>query len=124
MFGLTRPNIQSYEDGTIPKLEKYFEITKYFKLDPVRFFELDMEKYTVDTDGTTPDDMDAENRSKLLDAWFRNDEMDIAQHQLDKLTFDELKAIHIKQYGAKQQLLRENFELKEKYIKLLEEKEA
>lgn len=54
LFGLTQPQIRSYEAGSDPGTAKVIEITEYFGLDPVRFVQCDMELADVTKTGQPP----------------------------------------------------------------------
>ena len=124
LFGLSKSNINSYENGAFPKIEMYIQIMDYFEFDPSKFLKLDMEQHSVSrAKNASNEEKDAEALSETLDNWVKGSEPDKLQFQfLENLTNDEIKALYIKQYRAKEEILKENLELKAKYIKLLEGK--
>lgn len=130
MFGLSKSNINSYENGALPKLDVFIQIMEDFELDASKFVLLDMTKHSVGKDATVSnDDKKAEMRSKELDRWIASETPEkVQQDYLSTLSMEEIRAIHIKQQQVKQELLKENLELKDenkmlkdRYIALLEQ---
>ena len=122
LFHLSKSNVNSYEGGALPKLEKYLEIMDYFKLDPSKFMRLDMSKYSVfRKDDTKPTQESEEERSKQIDSWIDEGVAEHVRYQyLEGLNKEEIRRLYIQQKQVNQDLLRENLELKDKYIRLLE----
>jgi len=121
-FGLSKSNVNSYENGAFPKIEVFIRIMNYFNLDPSKFIELDMEKHAVERSEGTPQEKVAEEElSKKMDRWFEDGTSEAIKFQfLETLTPDEIKSLYIKQYRTKEEVIKENIQLKEKYLKLLE----
>ncbi|MEO9870332.1 MAG: helix-turn-helix transcriptional regulator [Ekhidna sp.] len=119
MFSLSKSNINSYESGTFPKIETYIQMMDYYDLDPSKFINLDMEKHSLRrSDDSSKDD---EKLSQTIDAWVdQGISVDNQFGFLENLSKDDIKKLYIKQFKAKEDLLKENLELNSKYIKLLE----
>ena len=95
---------------------------EYFDLDPSKFLKLDMEKHTVGRihEGSMMNDSD-ESLSQTIDRWVEQDASDQERFDfLEGLSGEEIKKLYIKQFISKEELLKENLELKAKYIKVLE----
>ncbi|MEM6831110.1 MAG: helix-turn-helix transcriptional regulator [Bacteroidota bacterium] len=126
MFGLTKENIKSYENGAAPKYEKFFQIMDYFELDPERFFRYDMEHASLKREaiGAADSYLTNELSTLLKDDVVINSQLD----QLDALDIEEIKDRHRKLFKAKEALLKEHMRLvhqtlsiNSKYIQLLED---
>jgi len=126
LFHLSKSNVNSYEGGALPKLEKYLEIMDYFKLDPSKFMRLDMSKYSVfRKDDSKPAQVSEEERSKQIDSWIDEGVAEHVRYQyLEELSKEDIRRLYIQQKQVNQDLLRENLEMKDKYIRLLETKKA
>ncbi len=122
LFHLSKSNVNSYEGGVLPKLEKYLEIMDYFKLDPSKFMRLDMSKHSVfRKEESKSSQHTEEERSKQIDSWVDEGVAEHIRYQyLDELSKEEMRRMFIQQKQVNQDLLRENLELKDKYIGLLE----
>ena len=117
LFDLSKSNINSYENGAFPKLEKYIQIMDHFQLDPSKFVKVDMELETVrrTKPGDTP------SREEVLNSYVRSGVPESDQFRyLDNFSLDQIKEVYIRLFRTKEQLLKENTELKEKYIEVLE----
>ena len=127
LFDLSKSNINSYENGTIPQTLKFIEIMDYYDLDPSKFIHLDMEKHSVKRDNVIRDvEIEALSQMENLDLSLKG-ELFQTSIPVDDLSADEMKEILEKQYQAKLLLIREylklkneNKEIQDKYIKLLE----
>jgi len=62
MFGLNLQNIKSYENKTVPPIEKFIDIMDHFNLHPARFVKLDIERYDLSLDGNS-DSIDLDDAS-------------------------------------------------------------
>ena len=116
LFGLSKENVKSYESGTVPKIEKYFQIMQHYGLDPVMFLERDMETHSVLIGPN-----DAQDRNKVLSSWVSDDVSKNARFEhLNNLSSDEIIELYLSLVESKELLLKENLELKDKYLKLVE----
>lgn len=117
LFGLSKSNINSYENGAFPKLEKYIQMMDHFNLDPSKFVTQDMERSSV----LRSDDVGDKDRSAVHDEFIDCGVATTDQFQyLRGYTKEQITEIYIKLYKTKERLLKENTDLKEKYIELLE----
>jgi transcriptional regulator with XRE-family HTH domain len=127
LFDLSKSNINSYENGTIPQTLKFIEIMDYYDLDPSKFIHLDMEKHSVKRDNVVRDvEIEALSQMENLDLSLKG-ELFQTSIPVDNLSADEMREALQKQYQAKLLLIREylklkneNKEIQDKYIKLLE----
>ena len=117
LFNLSKSNINSYENGAFPKLEKFIRMMDHFNLDPSKFITLDMERSSV----LRSDEADEKDRSAVHDDFIDSGVATADQFQyLEKFSKEQITEIYIKLYKTKERLLKENTDLKEKYIELLE----
>ncbi|MDW3197472.1 MAG: helix-turn-helix transcriptional regulator [Cytophagales bacterium] len=117
LFGLSKSNINSYENGAFPKLEKFIQMMDYFNLDPSKFVTQDMERSSV----SRGDETEGEERSMVHDQFVESGVSTADQFQyLEGYSKEQIAEIYIKLYKTKERLLKENTDLKEKYIELLE----
>lgn len=117
LFGLSKSNINSYENGAFPKLEKFIQMMDYFNLDPSKFVTQDMERSSV----SRGDETEGEERSTVHDQFVESGVSTADQFQyLEGYSKEQIAEIYIKLYKTKERLLKENTDLKEKYIELLE----
>ena len=117
LFGLSKSNINSYENGAFPKLEKFIQMMDYFNLDPSKFVTQDMERSSV----SRGDETEGEERSTVHDQFVESGVSTTDQFQyLEGYSKEQIAEIYIKLYKTKERLLKENTDLKEKYIELLE----
>jgi len=122
MFGLSKSNINSYENGVLPKIEKFIQIMDFYELDPSKFLKLDLAKHSLTRTKDFSDESE-EELSQKVDDWLDADMANKMQFEfLENLSKDEMKELYMKQYRIKEDLLKENLELKARYIKLLEGK--
>lgn len=125
LFDLTKSNINSYENGAFPKIEMFLQIMDHFKLDPRKFVLLDMEKHSVLLKDSERQEDEEEKESHKLDKMLENGLVESQTFQyLEDISVDELKKLYRKQYRSKELLLKELMETKEKYLKLLEDRET
>ena len=98
------------------------QMMDFFELDPSRFIHLDMEQHSVARDKTTNDDeLQAEEQSRKYDQYIESQVEDERQFKyLDDLSKDELKKLYIKLFHSKELVLKENMEVKAKYMSFLE----
>ncbi len=117
LFNLSKSNINSYENGAFPKLEKFIQMMDYFNLDPSKFVTLDMERSSV----LRNEDSDDKDRSAVHDEFIDSGVVTADQFQyLQGYSKEQITEIYVKLYKTKERLLKENTDLKEKYIELLE----
>ncbi len=117
LFGLSKSNINSYENSAFPKLEMFISIMDHFNLDPSKFVNLDMQRHQVYRDHEAEsDDLKALHDDFVASAISEKDQF----RYLEDFSEQQLKSIYIKVFRTKESLLKENLDLKEKYISLLE----
>lgn len=117
LFGLSKSNINSYENGAFPKLEMFISIMDHFSLDPSKFVNLDMERHRVYRDHEAKSaDLRSLHDDFVASAVSERDQF----RYLEDFTEPQLKAVYIKVFRTKENLLKEHLDLKEKYISLLE----
>ena len=117
LFGLSKSNINSYENGAFPKLEMFISIMDHFNLDPSKFVKLDMERHQVYRDHEAgSDELKVPGDDFVASAVAEADQF----RYLEGFAEQQLKATYIKVFRMKESLLKENVDLKEKYISLLE----
>lgn len=119
LFGLSRDNINSYERGSLPNVEDYLKIMDHFHLDPSKFMNLDKERHLVSREVNDS----SGNQEKLItdlivDKGINEDEQ---FRYLADLNEEKLINLVRKNVVAKEVLLKENLELKNKNIALSEQ---
>ena len=121
LFDLSQSNVKSYERGVFPKPEKFIEIMDHFSLDPSKFISCDMERQSVYRDTV----VNEQSRDQILDNYVNSGLSETDKFRFyDDFTIDQLKELLIKTTTTKEQLLKENLDLKEKYIQLLEQNQT
>ena len=117
LFDLSKSNINSYENGAFPKMEMFIGMMDHFNLDPSKFVTLDMTRHAVYRDH----DAESTDMSILHDHFVQSAVSEADQFRyLKDFSKKQLRAIFIKVFRTKESLLKENLDLKEKYIALLE----
>lgn len=117
LFDLSKSNVKSYESGFFPKLEKFIQIMDHFALDPSKFILLDMETESVRRSDQSTDD----SREEMINRFVTSGVAKQDQFKyLDDFTPAQLKDLLIKTTQAKEELLKENLSIKDKYTALLE----
>ncbi|MFY0689117.1 MAG: helix-turn-helix transcriptional regulator [Cyclobacteriaceae bacterium] len=124
LFGLKKSTVNAYENGgNLPKLEKYFEITSHFKLDPVKFFHKDMKVHNVYLDQNVSTDLlsaDHAKKAEELVGVLVADERFYGL--LDGFEDQELKQRVVKLSDVNRELFKENLTLKARLLELLDRK--
>lgn len=122
LFFLNKANVQSYENVTFPKIEKYLEIVEHFGLDAVKFVQSDMTRVSVfKTDDAPKDD---EAIKDQVDGWVDPHGSNQGQYQyVNDLSLEELKSMYVRHSNTIKELMHDNLTLKEKYIVLLEKQQ-
>ena len=117
LFGLSKSNINSYENGIFPKLEMFIRIMDHFQLDPSKFIWLDMTLHHVYRSEVPV--LPLENTSNDV----INGDFDPMQGQFQNLRdypIAQLIEMYQRVSQSREQLRQENGLLKDKYIALLE----
>lgn len=118
LFGLSRDNINSYERGSQPQVLDFLKIADHFHLDPSKFMNLDMEKSSISREVNELSGDGRKISELVTDTGISEDEQ--FKYLLD-LNVDQLRALVRKNVVAKELLLKDNLELKNKNISLSEE---
>ncbi|MEM9339921.1 MAG: helix-turn-helix transcriptional regulator [Bacteroidota bacterium] len=123
-FGLSKSNINSYENGAMPKIEMFIQMMDFFRFDPSKFIQLDMEKHSVSRDvDLSEEEKEAQEKDLQYDELVRkHTEDDRRFHYLDQLSVQELKEMYIDLFKSRELVIKENMEVKAKCIDLLENK--
>ena len=123
LFFLNKANVQSYESGTFPKIEKYIEIVEYFYLDAVKFVQVDMNRTSVFRESN--ESGGEQSLPVRKDQWIDPHGANSKQYQyVNDLTLEELRTMYVRHSKTINELMQDNMTVKEKYIRLLEEKRS
>lgn len=108
----------------MPKIEMFIQMMDFFRFDPSKFIQLDMEKHSVSRDvDLSEEEKEAQEKDLQYDELVRkHTEDDRRFHYLDQLSVQELKEMYIDLFKSRELVIKENMEVKAKCIDLLENK--